>query len=139
MKSVNRTIRWPLALAAAAVATALVGGAASAAAPNPHGRSQAHRHARLDGATPPRAPVSLHGTLERAPHGPGLVLVASAGSYRVHGGPPWYLARLFSAEIGQSVTVVGRVGGRQIQAQTVDGVAIRPGPGRPPWAGARRA
>jgi hypothetical protein len=140
-----------LVIAASALAVLIV--AVPALAANPLSSRVAPEPAEVSGAAPskspkpgkpdkgPETPVTVSGTLTKSVDvkgRPTYALSANGKTWTISAGPHWFLGddNPLEAYVGTSVTVVGttRGDGAELDAETVDGTALREG-GRPAWAG----
>lgn len=130
--------RLALFLAGSAVAIALVILPLLMPATNPTAGKAQKTHK-------PEIAITVRGTIQKSAAQDGTTeytMLANGTTYRLSDGPAWWWGAKdpLAAYVGRTVEVVGKVaqGSTALDVQSIDGKALR-APGRPPWAGGRKA
>jgi hypothetical protein len=136
-------LRGPLALAALVVLAVVVAIPVLAASPSPSSGPGPGNGKGPKASHEPEVSVTLKGTVAATTAGDGSVeytFTSGGRTLRLEAGPKWFWGdkNPLKPFVGKSVTIVGEQSGDELEAQTVDGTALR-APGKPPWAGGWQA
>jgi hypothetical protein len=93
----------------------------------------------------PETAITVRGTIQKTTDQDGTTaytMLANGTTYRLSDGPAWWWGTddPLAAYVGRTVEVIGEVaqGSTDLDVRSVDGKALR-APGRPPWAGGKKA